>query len=455
MSSKESTWRRLLRAFRTPPPKPYRLEELVSVKRKGKTEAQERLEVSETLMKRCELLYRLEPLIFSGVNKLTRRITGTRIFFSGPDDTENQKAQEFLQSSGLESLLPHLVKDAFIYGFGVAEIVKKGRNIVFNQIYPVNFDYQREGTDIKLVNGRIAGFVYRKKGVEDITLKPEEVLLIRFYSLGEFNLGISPIEPAFKAAWIKLNLEEALGEAVFRHGYPLYVFRIGDREAGPWREITPEKIKQAKSIIGDVNAATEMVLPWWIEIDSVKGGDVANVQGFLEFLSMEILAAVEMPKAFGIQTRGLGGRAVEEMDFEKTILAMQQELKRQLMEQVMIPYYKSQRFKTQPQMNFVEYAPELQNARLRRLSAYAKHGLLTRTDSLENELRKREGFPLKEKRKTEDLTKCLFGLGTCPIREEEDIPLDKLAAFCNICTLRSTAERQIKELDKRSKESSK
>jgi len=159
---------------------------------------------------------------------------------------------------------------------------------------------------------------------------------------------------------------------------------------------------------------------------------------------MEILAALEMPKAFGTQTRGLGGRAVEEMDFEKTIIAMQQELKRQIEEQVLIPYYKENNFKTKPELNFVEYAPELQNASLRRLAAYAKHGLITRTDDLENELRKREGFLPKKKKKKEQLTSCIFGLGECPIRQEEDMPLDKLAAFCNICPIRQEKEAKIK-----------
>jgi len=434
--------------------KDYRLEELMAVMRRGKIKGSERVEPSETLMRRSELLYRMEPLIFSGVNKLTRRITASKIYFMGGTDEENEKALKFLEDSGALGLLPHLVKDALIYGFGVGEINRVGGMVTITQIDPKEFDYQREGSEIKTdQKGNIVGFVWKRKSEEEL-LTPAEVLLIRFYALGEYCLGVSPIEAAFKSAWIKLNIEEALGEAIFRHGFPLLKFRIGTAEAGPWHEITPEKIKAAKKIIGNLESATELVLPWWLDVEAVKTGRTMDVYAFLELLAMEILAAFEIPKGFGVETKGLGGRAVEELDFEKTILAFQEELRRQLEEQIMKPYFKIAKFATLPKMTFTEYAPELQNIKLRRLSAYARHGLITRTDELENSLRAAEGFPLKRKRKDvkEENDDCIFGLGKCPVRKEEDMPLDKLSAFCNICVKRLKEEQHIKgsEVDTKS-----
>jgi len=441
-----STFERLVKLLRSKPTKrSSRLEELIFVKRRGKVEPSERLSPSSVLMQRCELLYRLEPLIFSGVNKLTRRITGTRMFFTNGDEEEIQKAEEFFENSGLKSLLPHLVKDAFIYGFGVAEIVKRGKKITFNQINPKEFDYQRT-SDNNIAfdsNGKIKGFVWKKANGQEETLKPSEVLLIRFYSLGEFCLGISPIEPAFKAAWIKLNLEEALGEAVFRHGFPLYVCKVGSPEYKVWAEVTPDKIRTAKQILGDLDTATEIVIPWWMDLKKIEGGKAEDISKYLEFLSSEILASLELPKAFGVQTTGLGGRAVEEMDFEKTILVMQEELKRQLEEQVFFPYYKSNGFKTKPRLQFTEYAPELQTAKLRRLSTFAKYGLLSRTIEVENEIRRMEGLPIKKKETRS--TECIFGLGNCPVKEEGNLSLEKLASFCNICVKRIKEEKKIRD----------
>jgi hypothetical protein len=169
-------------------------------------------------------------------------------------------------------------------------------------------------------------------------------------------------------------------------------------------------------------------------------------------LDMEILAALEIPKAFGPERTGVSGRQVEEMDFEKTVLAFQEELKRQIQEQILFPYYKEAKFKSQPILTFSEYAPELQNVKLRRLSSYARNGLITRTDELENALRREEGFPLKVKKDKNNLGDgCIFALGKCPVRAEEAIPMDKLSGFCNICIKRLRAQEKLKSSDKPSK----
>jgi len=241
MASKKSNWDRILQAMNLKTKegsstKDYRLEELMSTIRRGKTEASERLEPSEVLMRRCELLYRLDPLIFSGINKMTRRITSSRIYFNGGLDNENERAYEFLEDSNALALLPHLTKDAFIYGFGVAEINREKGEVTLTQIDPKEFDYQREDGTKEIAtdkNGDILGYVWNKKSTSTpVKLKPDQVLLIRFYTLGEYCLGISPIETAFKTSWIKLNLEEALGEAIFRHGFPLLKFTIGSSVPG-------------------------------------------------------------------------------------------------------------------------------------------------------------------------------------------------------------------------------
>jgi len=465
MSSKESRWGRILEAMRLKsPPKQsyrdYRLEELMATTRGGKTGPSERVEPSETLLKRCEMLYRLDPIIFSGVNRLTRRITGSKIYFQGGEKEENEKAFQFLVASKTLQLLPLLTKDAFIYGFGAAEINTKDNITTLTQIDPKQLDFQREvsktdqstgikeialdsqgrvkeSTGIKEIaldpQGRVKGFVWKKSVGNEVKLKASEVLLIRFYTLGEYCLGISPIEPAFKTAWIKLNLEESLGEAIYRHGFPLFKFKIGTPEPGPWHEITPEKIKDARKILRTLDPSSELILPWWIDAEVImKRSEIGNITMFLENLAAQIYAALEVPKAM----------ATEAIDFEKTILSFQEELSRQVYEQLLEPYYKTTHFQSKPHMTFSAYAPELQNMQLRRISAYAKNGLLTRTDELENELRRQEGFPLKavpEKANVE----CVLGLGECPVRKIENLPLDKLQAYCNICLIRMKAQNKI------------
>lgn len=426
------------------------LEKLMYVKKKGRSPSVERIGPSTILMQRAEMLYRMEPLIFSGVNKLTRRIASGRIYFTGNDEIENQAALDFSNSLRLPSVLSMITKDALIYGFGAFEIVKSKQIDSLEIIDPKTFDWQREGNEMKLDpnDGTPVGFKSSKYGrmVESQTYKPEEIFLVRYYTIGEYCLGISPLEAAFKTAWIKLNLEEALGEAIYRHGYPIYSFAIGT-EKSPYNDVTPEKIKQARKIIGNMDTATEIVLPYWIKLEMLKGGDTGNFATLLEYFGMEILAALEMPKSFSTSSSP-GQRNMEEMDFEKTIMALQGELVRQTMEQVLEPYYISKSFKTKPLLNFEIYAPELQNSKLRRLSAYAKNGLITRTLDVENSLRKAEGFKTRDEPtlgKDGRSIKCIFELGDCPVRTEEALTLEKLGSFCNICIKRLKEEKKMQK----------
>jgi hypothetical protein len=438
MSKNNSTvWDRLYKTLTRTQSKDYRLEELIGTLKRGKTESSERIPNSKVLMQRCELMYRLDPLIFAGINKLTRRISGSRIYLTNGDPEEIKKTEAFLKSSNLIRLLPYMVKDAFIYGYGVSEIVKTGRDMHLAQIDPKTFDFLRANGQIKKdAKGNVEGFQQTTSTLKEIKLEPEEVLLIRFYTLGDDCLGISPVEAAFKTSWIRLNLQEALGEAVYRNGFPKYVYHLGDATPGYWRDITPDKIKEAKKVIQILEAGAELVLPWWIKVDVLKSGDTGDITPLLEELSTEIKQALESPFATDINA---------ETDFEKTILAMQEELKNQLQDQLLGPWYKEQKFKTSPLLNFVEYSPQMQTAKLRRLSAYAKQGLLKGDLTLENEIRRAEGFT---ERPEEDLTDrdctCVFDLGDCKILQKENLALDKLSAYCNVCLRRLKEEKKLK-----------
>jgi hypothetical protein len=421
------------------------LEELIAFPRRGKTLSSERLPMSETMLRRNELLYRMEPLIFAGVNKLTRRIAGVEMSFQGGSVEDNAKAEAFFRSTNLQRLLPLLVKDAIVYGYAAAEIVpdeKGGVHIV--QIYPLEFNYLREGGKMALdATGNPAGYTWRRMGTR-VDLKPSECMVLRFYALGDYCLGISPVEVAFKAAWLKLNIQEAIGEAVFRHGFPLMYFNIGAPDpANPYYEVTPEKIKQAKDIIGSLDTATELILPWWIKADSVTGrGELSNVVNYIDSLSWAILNSFEMPKAMAAPG-AMYGRDIEEGDFEKTVIAFQEDLRHQIEDQFLDDYlYK--KLKTRPELHFKTYSPELQNLSLRRLNAYARSGLITYSRDVENQIRKQEGFSqLSELSDEEKKHTCIFDLGKCPVQKDGLVGLKDLQPYCNMCLKRLKRQKEI------------
>lgn len=417
----------------------YSLEELVGITKRKSLSLEERIPRNEVLMKRSEILYRLDPLIWAGVNKLTRLVASPKIFFTG--ETEDSKIMEmFIDRIGLRAILPSLIKDIFIYGYGVAEIVRddKGKISHLVQIDPKSLDYIRvENTTYidRNSDGSIKGYVQKLIGKENKTFGVEDILLVRFYTLGEESLGLTPLEAVYKTAWIKLNLEEALGEAVYRHGYPIFWYKIGSEEASDKGfEVTPEKIKEAEKYLRGLASASELVLPWWITPARIDAkSQIGDISDFLQYLSAEIMAGLEVPKVYGTSTEAVQANVAQEtLDFEKTIKTMQEMLSEQLERQLFSRYRKEVKFQfPYPKLNFTEYSEQTKMFRSRRLAQYAKYSVLTPDESLENDIRKIEGLSPKKKIKSSEA--CIFGFGECPVRKNAKISLDQLSKFCSSC----------------------
>lgn len=418
----------------------YDLEQLVAITRRQSLALEERIARSETLMKRNEVLYRLDPLVWAGVNKLSRLIASPRVFFTGQNGQEVLEMEMFIDRIGLRVLLPTLIKDIFIYGYGVAEIIRDetGKIARLAQIDPKTLDYiriERTKYIARNTDGSIKGYVQNITGQEPKEFEPKNILILRFYLLGEESLGMTPLEPIYKTSWIKLNLEEALGEAIYRHGYPIYWYKLGSPEAEEKGfEVTPDKIKEAKEIMKDMASANEMILPWWItpgKLDTKS--QIAQIADFLQYLSAEIMAGFEMPKIYGTTTSNVQGNVAQEsLDFEKTIKTMQEILTEELENQLFSQYRTESKINfPYPKLNFTEYNEETKMFRARRLSQYSKYNLVTPDENLENDIRKIEG--MSPRKPVEPEKACVFGYGECPVRSSAKIDLDKLAKFCVAC----------------------
>lgn len=417
----------------------HSLEELVSITSRQSLDLEERIPRNEVLMKRNEVLYRLDPLVWAGINKLTRLVASPSVYFSGKDEDDVVTMEMFIDRVRLRTILPFLIKDIFLYGYGVAEIVKKeGKIEGLAQIDPKTFDYIRIAEHDYVErnpDGSIKGFVQDITGQDKKYFKPEDVLIVKFYTLGELCLGMTPLEAVYKASWIKLNLEEALGEAVYRHGYPVYWYKIGSPEAeAKGFEITPDKVKEAREYLKQLSTANELILPYWIEPGRLDAkSQIGDISSFLQYLSAEIMAGLEVPKVYGTTTQNVQANVAQETrDFEKTIKTMQNTLANQLDEQLFSQYRSEIKIKwPHPRINFVEHSEETKMFQARRLSQYSKYHMLTPDENLENDIRQLEGLsPRKKVKKSES---CVYGLGECPVRKGTKVSFEQLAKFCASC----------------------
>lgn len=457
MSKVKDTWETIKKAVQRPktsdrvdPGHDKILETLAGMGRRRSKADEERIPRSDVLMGRAETLYRIDPLVFGGVNKITRLVAPPSAYFEGQEPGLT-KMETFVKDLQLKLLLPDLVKDAVIYGYGCAEILKddKGNITGLAQIDPKSFDYQRNGNKIERnPDTSITGYVQDVPGEDGKLFTPNDVVLIKFYSLGEESLGISPVESVFKAAWIRLNLEEALGEAIFRHGHPLYYYKIGTLE---WEKefgaLTPEKLKEWRKYLKKLDTATELVIPWWITADAISAkSEVGEIASLLEYFSAIVLTGFEIPKIYGVAPKEIQAAAdMEGVDFEKTITTMQELLSLQLEEQLFKQFrtkHAADFDKGIPILRFTEYNQTQKLLKSRRLGHYARNTLLTRDDDVENAVRLSEGLPVIKKKRQATADECVFGYSKCKVKEKEKkVTLEELSIFCKVCPKRIRHEK--------------
>jgi len=420
----------------------YGLEQLVAVKRR-KTKGDERLPKSVTFQDRSEKLYRLDPLIFSAINRITRMVTSPRIIFIGENEADVEKMETFAKQIKLRKILREAIKDALVYGYSIIELVMDGRGQNIEKlriIDPKSIDFQKEsdGTIKRDSNDEIEGYFVKEIGATT----PEElprtrVVHIKFFGIGEESLGITPLEPAFKSAWIRLNLEESLGEAIYRHGFPIFYFKIGGED----NPCTPDLVKEAKNILKDFESVQELILPHWIEPGSLgEKTQITDISDSLRYFAGELAFGMEIPKAYLMASDKIVLTEEESIDFAKTIQNYQDILIDILEEQLFSRWNTYQRMAKKPTMMFESASSAEKMSRARRISTLAQRGVLTRDDKMENQIRKEEGLPSLEKLGKKDY-KCIWDyVPECPALKKGISP----ETLCHICKHRMEWERSQK-----------
>jgi len=438
----------------TPAPtrEPMSLEQLIAVGRTKRrtTGDTERLKKAKDVQKRNEILYRLDPLIFSGVNRLRRSIVSPRLFFTG-EEKDREAMEAWAKAVGLKRVLKNATQDIIIYGYSIIEKVKNVEGLVTKLVIvdPKTVDWAKDSSGkIRLdKNQNPIGFEQEPEdGAQKIFLPREDIILLNFFTLGPECLGISPLETAFKASWIRLNLEEAYGEAIYRHGYPLYYFKVGD----PEHPITPELIRDAKKILRDFDTAQELILPNWIEPGRLDPkAEIRSVIELWVFLAGEVARALDSPLGYitpyGGAREGKGEVEYANLDLEKAIRQYQQDIKDQLEDQLLPEVRLRKNVKTVPELHFAESSPETQWMRMRMISMLSSRGSLHIDVKTENFIRKELDLPMLSESEGKDLS-CVFNsTKACPVKEKNNsLSMEQLSGFCKSCPFKELEKEEDK-----------
>ena len=224
------------------------------------------------------------------------------------------ETEEFMKFIDFDSLKLELAKNAFIYGDGWLELVykKTGKKEFLGVISlnPKRIDYQKDiGDRIDLDNrGAIVGYIQKvgyeqsgdenvkdkietKGGVNGIKLKPKQIAHFYFDSVGENWYGIGLIEPIYSITLGKNEAEMGLAHVINKVGFPIVINKIGSETHEP----TPEMIKEGAEIVKDLNYKTELSIPYYMDIDTLKITRIEKLREFLQYFIEQQITGIGIP----------------------------------------------------------------------------------------------------------------------------------------------------------------
>lgn len=269
-----------------------------------------------------------DPLVFAACNFLWPQSCLGFGYKVVPEDTKAGKiCKRIISLQSFEPSLISVLSHVFIYGDGFQEIIWDG-NIIrgFDIFHPksVKVEWDKYGS--------ITSFKQKIKGAlnEEVKFEPRQVAHYRFFRIGDSVRGIGLVEPLVHVLWIKRNIEESIGEMIYKFANPL--FHIQKEGA------TTEEIKELERKIKDINRKDSFVGSERYKINIIGAGRSApDTRPAIEFIINEICAGLRIPRPILLAAGERVNRATLEYLIrynEKEIALIQNRISRIVEEQI-------------------------------------------------------------------------------------------------------------------------
>ena len=339
------------------------------------------------------LLYCSDPVIFNGVNLLAEStVDGFKV-------TSSKKRtgvilQDFVKRTGFAGTQQQVARDLIIFGNSFIERArnKKGMKVVkFIRVQPQTMSFLSEKGDIAVENGRVKGWEQDVSRGKPISFNRDEMFQMKLIDLGETQMGLGLCEPLYSASVRKINIEEALAQTSFRHGFPLFVGKVGDINHEP----SGPAIDELSAALTDLTSKSKLTLPYYFNVEQLEGADTKDIEVTLDHLLSTQSAGLGIPLPFLTgKMEGVGRTMMSFLNerFVRHVLSI-----REIMETVFKSEFEvilEQEGIKNYEFDFSFTAPsELSlTDKVERLQKLVFSGLLAVSPDVRDQIRKAEGF---------------------------------------------------------------
>ena len=189
--------------------------------------------------------------------------------------------------------------DTDIYGNSYSQLIKnkKGDRLVkMQQRHPQYMDLQRGISDNVLLddNELPKGYVYKSdNGMDEAKFERPEIAHLIFETVGGEWLGKSLFLPVYAGITQLANIEFGIAQAMYKHGMPTVVIKIGDETHKPKKQ----DIKDATTEVQGMMASNEYVAPYWYDVDVLNPSFPSETTGLLDYFARQVSVISGIPLA--------------------------------------------------------------------------------------------------------------------------------------------------------------
>jgi len=352
-----------------------------------------------------ERAYRMDEIVYGIVNKYVTIILGAGYMITGEDERAVQEIEAFCRKVQLEEILREVIRDLWIFGYSFVEIVydKAGADIVdLRTVDAKTMDFKRDSLGAVIYDeaGLPVGFVQKVwrpgKGLETIEIDRERIAFFKLFTTSGSIVGTSPIEALYHIITWRKNIDLAMGKGSVLLSTPPVIVNVGEREI----PVSQDTIKSLGDELAQMGPESVFVFPWHVKVTRLEvAKGLSALKDFSDYFARNIATALLVPPALiGVGDVASGRTAAMLMEeWERSIEGIQRVLGAQIRKEIFSRVCKVKGLKEVPEITWRAISPSIRLSGARRRATYARAGLLTWDQSLENYIRREEGLPLLER----------------------------------------------------------
>lgn len=378
-----------------------------------------------------ELTWANDATSFNGINKIVQTIMGTRHEIKAKNPQIQRYFEEFVENLGKsgsditwDELLAQIFEHECIFGWAFVENVynKSGNRIVdWDIIDPKKMDYAKDrmGNIVLDKFGKPVGYfeklaygtyveddTYWKNnnvlndypyksiiqppaGYKAIFLKPEQIAIVKLFTVGDGFYPYGLIEPIYKTTLRKMNIEESLANAIYRHGFPIVWAQLGDLNHEP----TPQHIESMLDKLKNISTKQEIATPYFYNLHILESKKFDKLSQSLDYYINQQVAGLGIPKPFATGGGEATNRATlgnQAALYNLTLKDIINRTSRAIEKYMFKPVADLEGFKEVPKLEWDSPGVDETEKRAKRILQWVKSGILSPNTKIEDFVKKIE-----------------------------------------------------------------